>query len=273
MKSIITTLCAILFLAATASAQAITGERFMQELKYVMDDANDGFVKIKASDNSEQNWINLIYPTSYQMLGGTTSYIYYNEESYLKYSKETVPESYYYFQTFNNGTPAGKFMSDSAEILLDAYADKYHLKKKTSYTTDDKQARKEHRGIRYEYMTPDKQRIVSLKRSDMKRSDEPYYSTDLYVYSSRKNTSRAAGPALLGCMVYSFSGMDFLYVVPVYGAGLGDKEKVAAAAYAKSGLVESRYQYEWMPGLSAQQVETKWEKQKRVQVMNAYTIE
>ncbi len=260
------------FLKVTSiKAQEITLERFAEELGYVMRDAKDGFKKIKASEQGREDWINIIYPTSYKMLGGASSYIYFNEETRLKYSNETVPRQYYYFQSFNEGTPAGRMLADSGEMLLDAYAKKFDLKKKTRNTSQDKKLRKEGRGLSLEYGTKDGQPMFRLWKSDGKASSEPYYSTNIYVYSTRTNGSVAGRAKLLGCMVFITSN-SFVSVVPIMGKAMGDPAAVAAKAYAASGMSERDYKYQWMAGKTLDEVEKELEKGTRITKRNAYEI-
>ena len=79
-------------------------------------------------------------------------------------------------------------------------------------------------------------------------------------------------PNLLGCMVFWFGNADFRYVVPVYGAALGDKAKVAADAYAKSRLVERDYKYEWMEGSSTGDVSVKYGNSFSIRVLNDFKV-
>ncbi len=257
--------------STSLQAQEITLEKFAEELGYVMSDANDGFKKIKASQEGREQGMNTIYSTNYKMLGGSHSYIYYNERTFLKYSNETVPEQYYYFQSFNEGTPAGQLLVDSGEMLLDAYAKRFDLKKKTRYTSKDKKMRKEGRSLSLEYGTKDGQPVVRLWRADAKASSETYYSTELFVYSTRKNGSVAGSAKLLGCMVFITSN-TFISVVPIMGKTMGDPAAVAARAYAASGLSERDYKYEWMAGKTMDEVVDKLGQSVRPTLMNAYTV-
>ena len=257
--------------AASVMAQALTLERFAEELGYVMNDANDGFKKIKASEQGREDWIHIIYPTNYTLLGGASSYLYYNEATRLKYSGELVPKLYYYFQSFNEGTPAGRLLADSGEMLLDAYAKKFALVKKTRNTSQDKKLRKEGRGLSLEYGTKDGQPVIRLWKSDLKASDQPNYATELFVYSTRKNSSVAGRPKMLGCMVF-ITRNTFISVVPIMGKTMGDPAAVAAKAYAASGMSERDYKYEWMAGKTQEEVVSQLGKSVRPTLMNSYTL-
>ena len=261
MKFLIKILCFVLLAAPAAMSQQPDAETFKRDLRIVMQDAEAGFPKSMGTFGSEYYGFRN-YSSNVCLLGEwpQASLLYNKAFEATRYSGP-VNEAFYFSQTFMDSTEAGKFVVANGEDILDDIAKEAGWKKKKLKM--DKYDKDRYQDIQYSDRGKPKLAIRKyLKTGDMGvQVYAPYRPGDVKVAN------------LLGCMVFSFSNSGFLYVVPVYGPTLGDKEKVAAAAYAKSGLVESRYQYEWMPGMSARQVEQKFGKQTSVKMMNAYNVE
>ena len=231
-----------------AVGQELTGAAFMRDFRLVADDANDGFIKLKGPETQRAPVYGIYYEANARILQAGQSCIYYNDEVYLKYSKLTVPREYSFQQTFEGSTPAGRFVADSAEALLDAYARRYRLVKKV--LKPEKRRKNEAPGpVETEYTTPDRQKICVLSRSASG-------STGLVVYSPRNNASVGN---YLGCMVLynpDSSPMKYWLVYYVYGPDLPDPGALNGKIMASlQGTTSYKYdRYEWKPGASFKQM-------------------
>ena len=261
MKNVLKALCMILLMAPSAVAQQVNADAFKRDLQIIMQDAEAGFPKTMGTFGSEYYGFRT-YSSNVCLLGewGQAGLHYNKAFESTRYSGP-LDEAFYFAQTFTDSTSAGKFVVANGEDILDGIAKEAGWKKKKLKM--DRFDKDRYKDLQYSANGKPKLGIRRyLKTGDMDvRVYAPYRPRDVKVAN------------LLGCMVYSFANMGFMYVVPVYGSSLGDKEKVAAAAYTKSGLVESRYQYEWMPGATARQVEQKWGQQTAVRIMSAYNVD
>ena len=261
MKNILKALCIILLAAPAASAQQITAESFKGELRAVIDDATAGFPKSMGSQTSTSQY-GTWYTSRLSLSGGV-------ESGRLWYFKSLMgSEEFSFTQYFKDSTAAGKFVTANAEDILDELAKKYHWKMGFKKQESEKYRRE---------TRSEKHKIKEYRQNFRNMADITWdmpegVNLTIHIYSPYRPKD-VVMPNLLGCMVFSFPNMGFMYVVPVYGAALGDKEKVAAAAYAKSGLTERNYQYEWMPGTSAAEVQQKWGKQTRVTILANYNVD
>ncbi len=259
MRNLLRILC-VLVLAQGATAQELTAERLKRDIRAILPEAAKGF-PINNGLVSEDVYTGSTYGTDFSLLGiHQWASLRYEPAHDYKYSKPTN-EMFYFSQVFMDTSAAGGFMLENAEGVLDEQGETMGLKKVKVKV--EKAFRDDFKVIEYRQLG--KPLIVFT------HFFKGAYTTLHILSPYRPQDVKVAN--LLGCMVFSFANMGFLYVVPVYGSALGDKEKVAAAAYAKSGLVESRYQYEWMPGTTTKQVEQKWGKQTSVRVMNSYSVD
>ncbi len=63
-----------------------------------------------------------------------------------------------------------------------------------------------------------------------------------------------------------------MYLVPVYGESMIDKQKLVDAVSAHSDKKTSYHTYEWFPGRSVKDLERQYSKSMSIRVMNAYTV-
>ena len=239
---------------AAGAAQTISGTAFMRDFQLAADDANVGFAQLKGAELQRLTLYGIIYETNLRMLGAGSSQIYYNDETYLKFTKVTVPRTFYFSQGFNNTTAAGRFAADSAEALLDAWATRYHLVKRPR-----KQERRK-KGepappLTIDYLTPDRQLLYTLSVNPASAKRE----SGITVYSSRPNAS--AGN-YLGCMLlYDMpddKSVRYLAVYYVYGDALSDPSSLSGKLIAQQQSTSSyRFKrYEWKPGTTYKQMVT-----------------
>lgn len=260
MKNIIKILCAILLLAHVGTAQELTAERLKRDIRAILPEAARGF-PINNGLVSEDAYTGSTYGTDFSLLGiHQWASLRYEPAHDYKYSKPTN-EMFYFSQVFMDTSVAGKFMLENAETILDEQGDLMGLTKVK--VKQEKSFRDDYKVIEYRQFGKPLIVFTHFLKGN--------YTTVNVLSPFRPQDVKVAN--LLGCMVFTFPNTGFMYVVPVYGVALGEKEKVAAAAYEKSGLSERNYQYEWMPGTSTKQVEQKWGKQTAVRVMNAYSVE
>lgn len=259
MKIIIKTLFIILFAVPAAWSQKIDAETLTRDLREIITNAASGFPRNNGL-TSDDPYIKT-YGTDLSLFGiSKYASLEYEPAHDYKYAKPTN-ELFYFKQIFTDTSAAGKFMFENGEAILDAQGETQGLKKVV--VKQDKQYRKMFEVIEYRQLNKP---LFTFTRYLQKNH------VTLQVFSPfRPGDVKVAN--LLGCMVFSSPYSGFLNVVPIYGSTLGDKEKVADAAYAKSGLTERRYQYEWLPGTTPKQVQLKWEKKTTVTVLNAYTVE
>lgn len=261
MKNILQALFILLLAAPVARAQEINAEAFGRDLRAIMEEAKAGFPKSTGEPTEQENYYGMSYSTNLSILGQRSGRrLYYTKPQDYKYTAP-VSESFWFVQSFDDTSAIGKFGRANAEGILDGVAKDAGWKKVA--VKQEKEWRKKYKLVEYrQYAKPMLSIFWYLESGGMEvRVHSPYRPADVKVAN------------LLGCMVFSYPNFGFLYVVPVYGPALGDEKKVAADAYAKSGLVERNYQYEWMPNTSVKNVQLKWEKQFRVNVMNPYTVE
>ena len=253
MKIILSALCALLLFTRPASAQPVTAESFRNELRAIIDDAQTGFPKSTGSQISDSRY-GTYYSSKLGLAGGRKS-------GELYYSKTSLQE-FSFGRMFDDTTSAGKFAAANAESILDGLAKEYRWKKVLIKQDEDKRS---------------KYQVKEYRQGSRKMAAITWYlehgSSDLSlnVFSSYRPKG-VVMPNLLGCMVFWFQS-DFRYVVPVYGAALGDKAKVAADAYAKSGLVERDYKYEWMEGSSTGEVSAKYGSSFSIKVLNDFKVD
>lgn len=79
-------------------------------------------------------------------------------------------------------------------------------------------------------------------------------------------------PNFLGCLAFTYSGMSYLDVVPVYGPGF-NKEKDAPVIARRYDMATSYHKYQWFPGRSMSSIEKEFGNGMTVRVKQAYTIE
>jgi hypothetical protein len=79
-------------------------------------------------------------------------------------------------------------------------------------------------------------------------------------------------PKFLGCLAFTYSGMSYLDVVPVYGPGF-NKEKDAPVIARRYDMATSYHKYQWFPGRSTSSIEKEFGKGMTVRVLQAHTIE
>ena len=120
--------------------------------------------------------------------------------------------------------------------------------------------------------TPVPSEAIALQTTKATGSTATSGTTASGVQYSKADMSEF-GPGLLGCMaIYPSNGSSYMYVVPVYGASLGDKAAVAQEAYKVTGLADSRYRYEWFDGTDAGTLQQRYKKTMSVQIIGKYTI-
>ncbi len=262
MKLIRYIICAMVLIPFAASSQpAISKERFKAGLRAIIDDAATGFHNSQGSMTSDSKY-GTQYTSRLNLPGGSAS-------GYLFYLKTfTGTEDFYYTQYFSDTSAAGKFVTENAEDILDELAKEYHWKK----SFKDQKSEKYRRETRSEKYKIKQYRQWVTEKATITWSMPEAVNLTIDIHSPYR-PSDAPTPDLLGCMVYSYSNSNFRYVVPVHGASLGDKAKVAADAYSRSGLSESSYQYEWMPGESSGGVSAKFGSGFSVKVLSDFRVE
>lgn len=76
----------------------------------------------------------------------------------------------------------------------------------------------------------------------------------------------------LGCLAFTYSGMGYLDVVPVYGATFST-EKDAPAIGRRYDMATSYHKYQWFPGRAASSLEKEFGRSMTVRVREPYTVE
>jgi hypothetical protein len=76
----------------------------------------------------------------------------------------------------------------------------------------------------------------------------------------------------LGCLVFTYSGMSYLDVVPVYGAGFSI-EKDAPVIARRYDMATSYHKYQWYPGRSTSSIEKEFGRSTTVRILLAHTIQ
>ena len=235
-----------------AAAQAVNGAAFMRDFQLAADDANVGFTQLKGAEVQRLTLYGIIYEANLRMLGAGNSQIYYNDETYLKFTKVTVPRTFYFSQSFDNTTAAGRFAADSAQALLDAYATRYHLVKRPRKPERRKKGEPQAPPT-IDYLTPDRQLLYTLSLNPASAKQE----TGITVCSSRANAS--AGN-YLGCMLLYDMPDDktvrYLAVYYVYGDALPNPGELSGKLIAQQQNTSSyRFKrYEWKPGTTYKQM-------------------
>lgn len=226
-----------------------TEEIFRKNLDFIKKDAATGFRDSKGGFMEKTKWTNTTYHYSNSSFFNLNddALIGYNPEEYLKFSKITIPEAYYFTQGFSTDNEKGLFVYDNAERIFDELMVLEKLKKKiVKQEKDDKNRIKE-----IQYLDKNKQKVLSIFfnlkdktcstkiYSDLRPNDLPTYNGCLVLYNIQLNSVVSANTYY------------------VYGKNFKDAEYLYNAIRSKMDATSQRLfsKYEWKPNAGTKQID------------------
>ena len=241
-----------------------TENTVMQDLEFLVNDALYGFPKSTGSLKSN-DWSGRKYHP-YKVIGGsstTAALIYQPAKEKTKYN-EASNELFYFEQEFQKDGEHYKFAADTLSQILEELAKGNGLTKKELKNKDEKVF------------------VGKSKEYSYEINNKPLFSYHIppsgnihfRIYSSYRPADVKVENRL-GYMVFSYSGFNKLWAVPVYGDKMGDVKTIAEQAYQSTGLSDNNYQYTWMPDYSFYNIQQRYKStyKNNIQEMNGYYID
>lgn len=250
MKNNITRLLVLFLVFGTHSifAQEKVEQVFKNDIDAIIKDAATGFQKSKGAFSDKQ-WIYVYNHSNLSIFNATAdAFIGYHEATYLKYSKENLPEENFFFQKINSKTSNGAFVYENAERIFDELATNLKLKKKFEKQEKRDKGKKESivylenkRKVFQLIFDFEQKSVVVYIHSDLRPADVPQYLGCLVLYNIQSNSFVSAN-------TYYVYGKTLDSPDALYGRILSDKDDSFKRLFSK---------YEWIPGATTYQVDQK----------------
>ncbi|MBC7607474.1 MAG: hypothetical protein H7199_11045 [Burkholderiales bacterium] len=241
-----TTLLLIAFLcSSTFYAQEINEENFINDINSIINDAATGFQTSKGDFLSE--YYHFFTYKSNKAIFNETANVIYGEAYFSGYIHVNVASQYYFNQYFDPDNPAGIFVINNGEKILDKLARQFKLKKakvkqdiylKDLYLEYEyKKGKQKFYGIKYDL----KNKVASINIHSDLRPDvnkKSNYKGCLVLYNIQMNSFVEAN-------TYFIYDDNMPNVDALFGILFNKISPTFQFAYKK---------YEWMPNASDEQV-------------------
>ena len=225
--------------------QETTETTFKNDIIFIINDAATGFQKSKGNYISKE-WITTYnYATTSIFNVPNAARIGYSPATYLKYSKENLPEEHFFYQNFNADDAQGNYAFENAERIFDELSEASKLKKKLE--KKDKKVKSNSKSILYLknnrkvfqlYFNLDKSSVTIYIHSDVRPNDLPIYVGCLVLYNIQMNS-------IVSANTYYVYGKNFKSAEYIYNNIISNMDATSQRLFSK---------YEWKPNASSKQI-------------------